>query len=452
MRLAVHPLAELFPLIEGDEFLAMAEDIREHGVRDRIELLDGAILDGRNRYNVLLHLAETGEVLGPGWGHRAGEPLEPEHLEPDNAWFHKFNRNVDGDPLPWVLSKNLKRRHLDESQRAMVAAKLKTMNVGRPPSRDFEPAPDHIPPIGGISAQAAAAMLNVGTRSVERAAAVLKDGAPDLRHAVEQGHVAVSTAEAIATLPQDEQASIIARGEKEILAAAKGIRARQRQARFGEASERLALISQNSKPLPTGQKFPIIYADPATRYVSGFGDRSTENHYPTMTLEQICALPVNDLATSAALLMIWTTIPHLRNTMTVIEAWGFGYVSAWCWDKVDQGPGHWAFNQHEELLIATRGGFPAPVPGDQPRSLYREKKTDHSVKPAWFAEQIEKIWPDLPKIELFARSPRPGWSAWGNQADQPAPPPLPSHVLDIPAFLKPAVATSTTGETHASHH
>src|ERR1700680_4358991 len=71
-RLPAHPLAELFPLIEGGEFLAMAEDIREHGVRDRIELLDGAILDGRNRYNALLHLAETGELLGPGWGHRRG--------------------------------------------------------------------------------------------------------------------------------------------------------------------------------------------------------------------------------------------------------------------------------------------------------------------------------------------------------------------------------------------
>lgn len=419
MKLLAHPLAELFPLIEGDDFAALVDDIREHGVIDRIELLDGTILDGRNRYNALVHLAESGELLGGGWGHRAGEPLPPEALEPDNQWFRKFNRHVDGDPLPWVLSKNLKRRHLNESQRAMVGAKIADMGVGRP--KIFEPAPEHIPQIRGISARATAAMLNVGTRSVESARTVLKDGVADLQHAVEQGRVAVSTAETLASLSKDEQAEIVAKGEKEILAAAKSIRSRQRVVRFEQVNEKLAAISENSKPLPTGQRYPIIYADPATRYVSGFGDRSIENHYPTMTIEELCALPVGDLAMDAAVLFIWSTVPQLRNTMRMIEAWGFHYVSEWMWDKEIHGTGHWAFNQHEPLLIATRGDFPAPVPGTQPRSLYREAKTDHSVKPAWFAEQIERIWPKLPKIELFARpnNLRPGWAAWGNQA-QPA--------------------------------
>lgn len=209
MTLPVHPLAELFPLIEGEEFAAFAEDIRLNGIVDKIVLLDGAILDGRNRFNVLVHLVESGEVLGIGWGHRAGEPLDAEHLDADNPWFCKFNRDVEGDPLTWVLSKNLKRRHLNESQRAMVAAKLKTLQVGRP-AKAFEPAPQHIPPIGGISAQAAAARLNVGTRSVERAATVLKDGAAEVQHAVEQGKLAVSVAEKIARLPSAEQPSALA--------------------------------------------------------------------------------------------------------------------------------------------------------------------------------------------------------------------------------------------------
>jgi hypothetical protein len=209
MMLPVHPLADLFPLIEGDEFSAFAEDIRLNGIVDKIVLLDGAILDGRNRFNVLVHLTESGEVLGSGWGHRTGEPLDVEHLDPDNSWFRKFSREIDGDPLSWVLSKNLKRRHLNESQRSMVAAKLKTMRVGRP-AKDFEPAPQHIPPIGGISAQASAALLNVGTRSVERAATVLKDGTAEVRHAVEQGKLAVSAAEKIARLPQAAQPEALA--------------------------------------------------------------------------------------------------------------------------------------------------------------------------------------------------------------------------------------------------
>jgi hypothetical protein len=209
--LPVHPLAELFPLIEGVDFDRFADDIRDNGVRDRIELLDGQILDGRNRYNALVQLVESGELLGEGWGHRAGEPLAPEHLLPDNQWFRKFNRNVDGDPLPWVLSKNLKRRHLDESQRAMVAAKLSNMNVGRPSKVGNEQVPAHIPSIDGISARAAASMMNVGTASVDRARAVLKHGVADLQHAVSQGQLAVSAAEKIARLPDEQQSEALAR-------------------------------------------------------------------------------------------------------------------------------------------------------------------------------------------------------------------------------------------------
>jgi N6-adenosine-specific RNA methylase IME4 len=422
-RLPAHPLAELFPLIEGGEFLAMAEDIREHGVRDRIELLDGSILDGRNRYNILLHLVETGEVLGPGWGHRAGEPLEPEHLEPDNSWFHKFNRNVDGDPLPWVPSKNLKRRHLDESQRAMVAARLANMGVGRP--KAFEPAPDHIPPIGGISAQASAAMLNVGTRNVERAKAVLRDGTAELQHAVDRGSVAVSTAEALTHLPRDEQTAIIAQGEKEILAKAKEINAAIRSRRRHEVRQMHEELSRNSGPLPQDRKYPVIYADPATEFKAGFGDRSIENHYPTEDIDFWCALPVGDLALEHCLLLCWTTVPQLADTINkLLPAWGFTYKSCLCWDKTspdhprEAGTGYWVRNQHELLLIATRGTPALPEPANVPVSMYRERKGEHSAKPDHYRDIIEAMTPGLSRIELFARDPRPGWAAWGNQASK----------------------------------
>lgn len=212
-RLEAHEFAKLFPLIDGDDFDALRDDVREHGVLDQIVVLDGKILDGRNRYNALAFLCESGELLGPGWGHRAGEPLDADHLLPDHSWFRKFNRNIDGDPLSWVLSKNLKRRHLDESQRAMVAAKLATMSVGRPSSEKpaVDPVPEHIPPIGGISAKASAALLNVGERSVERAKTVLRDGTPELQQAVEQGEIAVSAAEKIARLPAEVQPEAVAK-------------------------------------------------------------------------------------------------------------------------------------------------------------------------------------------------------------------------------------------------
>lgn len=210
-RLQPHPLAEIFPLIEGDAFDEMVEDIRERGIVDRIEMFDGQILDGRNRYNALVTLVESGEVLGLGWGFRAGEPLNEDHLAPDNAWFHRFNREIDGDPLPWVLSKNLQRRHLNEGQRAMVAAKLANMNVGRPRKVGNEPVEPHIPSIDGISARAAAQIMSVGTASVERARNVLRSGAPELQYAAEQGHVSVTAADKISRLPAERQSEEVAR-------------------------------------------------------------------------------------------------------------------------------------------------------------------------------------------------------------------------------------------------
>jgi N6-adenosine-specific RNA methylase IME4 len=412
MTLLAHPFADAFPLIEGEEFDDFVEDIREHGLRRRIDLFENAILDGRNRYNALLELAETGELLGPAWGHRAGEVFDRDLLEPspDNFLFRSFNPYVDGDPIDYVASLNLRRRDLKVGQRAYAVAELGRLGWGGDRSK---------PSREGLSAERRAQLGRVGRATVERAQIVADHGAPELKAAVKRGELPVAPAEALARLPHDEQAAILAAAggdEKAILAAAKSIRARDRRIRFDQVNEKLAQISEDSKPLPGGQRFPIIYADPATRYVSGFGDRSIENHYPTMPIAEICAMNVRELATDRAVLFIWTTIPQLRNTMAIIEAWGFEYVSAWCWDKVDHGTGHWGFNQHEELLIATRGGFPAPVPGTQPRSLFSEKKTDHSVKPDWFAEQIERIWPKLPKIELFARNQRPGWEVWGNQA------------------------------------
>ena len=90
------------------------------------------------------------------------------------------------------------------------------------------------------------------------------------------------------------------------------------------------------------------------------------------------------------------------------------------WDKELAGTGYWARNQHELLLIATRGAPALPEPADVPASMYRERKAEHSAKPEHYRELIERMTPGMPRIELFARSVRPGWAAWGNQA-QPAP-------------------------------
>jgi N6-adenosine-specific RNA methylase IME4 len=106
----------------------------------------------------------------------------------------------------------------------------------------------------------------------------------------------------------------------------------------------------------------------------------------------------------------------LPDALRVLDACGFTYVHHWIWDKEVAGTGYWGRDRHELLLIGRRGDVAAPLPGTQPETVHRERKGKHSAKPAFFAEQIERLYPGLPKLELFCRDPRPGWDAWGFEA------------------------------------
>ena len=106
----------------------------------------------------------------------------------------------------------------------------------------------------------------------------------------------------------------------------------------------------------------------------GSTDRSIENHYPTMTIDEISALPVRDLCTDDAMLYLWATAPKLVECFAVIKAWGFDYRTNLVWDKEAIGMGYHARNQHEILLVAKRGDIPPPAPGTQPSSVYRERR------------------------------------------------------------------------------
>jgi N6-adenosine-specific RNA methylase IME4 len=181
----------------------------------------------------------------------------------------------------------------------------------------------------------------------------------------------------------------------------------------------IAEISRGNAVLGTDQRYPIIYADPPWRYENppiGASSRSIENQYPTMTLAEIGALPVSDLAADDAMLYLWATAPKLAECLWVIEAWGFEYRTNMVWDKEIIGMGYHARNQHELLLIAKRGSIPPPAAGTQPSSVHRERRGEHSAKPKFYYEMIEAAYPQLAKIELFCRSPREGWVGWGNQA------------------------------------
>jgi N6-adenosine-specific RNA methylase IME4 len=215
---------------------------------------------------------------------------------------------------------------------------------------------------------------------------------------------------------------IAAHGNAVVLRAAKVIRAEQGESRRAERIARILAIGGANSPLTRDRKYPVILADPPWKFEvydaeSGL-DSAADAHYPTMELADICALPVADLATPIAVLFMWTTAPHLRESFEVLDSWGFDYVTHMVWVKGGRPPalGYRLRNQHELLIIGRRGDMPTPLPANRPPSVINAARREHSRKPDEVYGLIERMYSELPKIELFARgTSRPGWDTWGNE-------------------------------------
>lgn len=167
-------------------------------------------------------------------------------------------------------------------------------------------------------------------------------------------------------------------------------------------------------------KFVLLYADPPWRYdLPPMGDsgRSIENQYPTMALEEICALPVRDLIYDDAILFLWTTSPLFAQAVKVLDAWGFDYRTNMVWVKDKIGMGYYVRQRHETLVIAKRGKIPTPAVDARPDSVVEAPRLEHSAKPPVFYDLIDRMYPGVRKLELFARNSREGWFSWGNQVD-----------------------------------
>ncbi len=376
----IHQIAKIFPVMSESEFIPLKQDIAKNGLLEPIWLYEDKVLDGRHRYSAC---QETG--------------IAPR--------FRVYDGN---DPIGFVVSLNLKRRHLNESQRAMVAASLANMPAHRPSDKSANLQ---------TSQTQAADMLQVSTRSVATAAKIERDATQELVDAVRAGSISLNLAAQVAELPKEQQKEIVARGEKEILQAAKKIRNEKADAVRNTRLNTIAKISQENKPLEGIGRFPVIYCDPPWRYeYIETESRAIENQYPTMSLEEICALSINEIALDDCVLFMWATSPKLEEAFKVLAAWGFAYRTCAIWDKEVIGMGYYFRQQHELLLVATRGNVPAPPPTARVSSILRVKREQHSKKPQAMAEIIEAMYPTLPKVEMFCRNKRDGWSVWGNQS------------------------------------
>lgn len=170
-------------------------------------------------------------------------------------------------------------------------------------------------------------------------------------------------------------------------------------------------------------RFRTIVADPPWNYGSANQRSSAGKHYQTMRNEEIAALPVAEWSADCAHLYLWVTNPRLfgeRNgagasPVEIMRAWGFEYKTMLTWHKTGApGMGFYFRGDTEHVLFGTRGKAPIP-PEMRESNHFSASKGRHSEKPTYFYELVARVSP-APRLEMFARRTRGGWTAWGDQA------------------------------------
>jgi ParB-like chromosome segregation protein Spo0J len=213
-----HPIADIFPMMDPVAFEELAEDIKLNGLLEPVVTYEEKILDGRNRYKA----------------------CERESVEP------RFEAYEGDDPLSYVISLNLKRRHLDISQRAMVAARISNLGEGRPSKKTGAKAP--------VSKAHAAQIVRIDRATVTRAKHVLAKGTKGLIEAVETGKIAVTLAAKLADQDKAIQAAAVADPDRAAILLKK-------KTREGHEAD----LATKIRGLPN-KRFGLILADPEWRF------------------------------------------------------------------------------------------------------------------------------------------------------------------------------------------
>jgi N6-adenosine-specific RNA methylase IME4 len=351
-----HPAADLFPLMEGSELAGLVEDIRINGLIEPI-IVDGEdrILDGRNRFRAC-------EIAG----------VEPRY-EPYSG--------APGGELAFVISKNLKRRHLNESQRAMIGVRLANMKQGQRTDLNLPANAER------FSQEAAAKMMGVSVDSLGRALVVLEHGTPEQIEAVERGNERVGAVE--------------------------------RQIKLHKQA---AAIRAEPVPLPTG-RWRVILIDPAWPFGTEYDPetRRVGSPYPEMSLDEIAALDVPSIAHADCVLWLCITRYFLLEgaQIPILAAWGFEEKELLTWGKDRFGTGSWLRGQTEHCVMAVRG-HPTVTLTNQSTLLVAPMRR-HSQKPDELYELIESLCPASRYCSLFHRGPlRDLWDGHGDECGEQA--------------------------------
>jgi N6-adenosine-specific RNA methylase IME4 len=233
-------------------------------------------------------------------------------------------------------------------------------------------------------------------------------------------------AQQIAALEEEEKARILAAADVD-KATKQALAKSTRQNRHQDIAAKAKEVAGDFGP------FPLIYADPPWKFeiYSEKGlDRTPDQHYPTMSYEDIANLTIvgngmDKIAAKDAALLMWCTSSNLVLALGIMNAWGFTFKSSGVWVKTKEDGGLWTGlglvfrNGHEILLYGTKGNMPGPQ--YQPPSVFMYTRGRHSAKPVEIRAEIERMYPDFDassRVELFCREQVEGWTTWGFEAVQ----------------------------------
>jgi N6-adenosine-specific RNA methylase IME4 len=409
-RVVIDPeFKALCPPLAAEERAQLEENCRRWGIRDPLVLWRGVLLDGHNRYEIAV-----GSDL-------AFKTTDVELPDRDAA-------------LDWIIRNQLGRRNLTPEQASYLRGKqYEREKLGHGGERRSSGHCDHLNQ--GKAQDRLADTHKVSAKTIQRDAAFARAvdklaevAGDEARSAILTRDAPVSKKEAVSLAKTAEDLPEFAAGVMQSLAhgKAKDFREAVRKQKQSQKTEERRTVSLAAQ---VSGRFPVILADCPWRYSNSGFDESAESHYPTMAVEDICALPVPDKVTAAAVLFLWATNPLLPEALRVMSAWGFEYKTniAWVKDK-PINIGFHAYGQHELLLIGTRGGMMPDRSGIGP-SVLRAVVREHSRKPDEAHERVMAMYPEGPYLELFARPHDEdrlrllrdqGWEFFGNEIDPDA--------------------------------
>ena len=345
-----HRISQIFPLMQGVEFEELKADIKANGLLEPIWIDEaGAIIDGRNRHRACI---ETG-------------------TPPD------FRTRHGDDLLPFVISLNLHRRHLSESQRDMVAAKIANMPQGA--RTDVEPCLN----LSNVSQAAAAKLMNISRSGVQQAKQVIERGTPELIAAVENGELPVSRA-----IQEIKRAEVITRLE--------------------------SIEAQETKAIEG--VYDVVVIDPPwdmKKIERDVAPNQVEFEYPTMTDNEIKELSIP--CADNCHVWLWTTHKKLPFAFELLEVWGLRYVCTFTWHKPG-GFQPFGLPQYNcEFALYARRGSPIFIETKQFNVCFNAPRGAHSEKPDGFYERVRRVTAGR-RLDMFNRRPIAGFDGWGNEA------------------------------------